>query len=98
LKGRRAEISGLREQDGVLAMVVAERSRSGWRTRVLEREEMVIVDEGENVELEGEEKGEKSPRTLMRSPGHAKLSTSGNDDGAGRVTNQLPHPCEPSLA
>jgi len=64
-------------------MVVAERSRSGWRTRVLEREEMVIVDEGENVELEGEEKGEKSPRTLMRSPGHAKLSTSGNDDGLG---------------
>jgi len=58
LKGRSAEISGLREQYGVLAMVVAERSRSGWRTRVLDREETVIVDEGENVELEGEEKGE----------------------------------------
>jgi len=68
LEGKKSGNNGLREQDGVLAMVVAERSRSGWRTRVLEREEMVIVDEGENVELEGEEKGEKSPRTLMRSP------------------------------
>ena len=70
LKGRRAEISGLREQEGALAIVVAERRRSGWSTRVLAREVRVIVDEGEDVALEREEKEENSPRILTRSPGH----------------------------
>lgn len=62
------EMSGLRIQEGALEMVVAERSRSGWRMSMLEREVMVIVEMGLETELDGAEKGVKSPRTLMQSP------------------------------
>ena len=45
-------------------IIVVERRRSGWSTRVLEREVRVIIDEGEDVALEGEDKGENSLRIL----------------------------------
>jgi hypothetical protein len=70
LEVSRAEMSGLRVQKGTLAIVVAGRRRSGWRISVLEREVMVIVEEGLDVELAGAEKDVNSPRTLMRSPRH----------------------------
>ena len=59
---------GLRVQEGALAMVVAERSRSGWRMSMLEREVMVRVEEGAEVESLGAVGGVNSPSALIQSP------------------------------
>lgn len=70
------DMSGFRAQEGALAMVVAERSRSGWRISMLEEEVMVIVEVGLDAVPQGEVNGVKSPRTLIQSSSDIPISTS----------------------
>lgn len=69
-------MSGFRVQEGALAMVVAERSRSGWRISMLEEVVMVIVEVGLDAVPQGEVNGVKSPRTLIQSSSDIPISTS----------------------
>ena len=86
------DTSGLRVQEGALAIVVAESSRSGWRISIFEREVMIIVEKEFKTEPLVAVDGVNPPSTLIQSPCNISVSTTVRRSSSGSLgTYQQPH-------